>query len=66
MHHIAIQKLAVFGSLIELLARLLVVGMNNALIWLAKDFNLSNWTSENDGIGWRVLDMIHTVAHGTC
>ena len=41
-----------------------MVGMNNAAIWLAKDFNLSSWTSENDGTGWRVLEMIHMVTHG--
>lgn len=60
------KKLAVFGGLIELLARLLMVGMTNASMWLAKDFNLDNWTSEtsNDGTGWRVLEMIHTVTHG--
>lgn len=43
-----------------------MVGMTNAAMWLSKDFNLSNWTSEtsNDGTGWRVLEMIHTVTHG--
>ncbi|KAL7515565.1 hypothetical protein ACHAXN_012725 [Cyclotella atomus] len=64
--HMLLGSLAVFGGLIELLARLLMVGMTNAAMWLSKDFNLSNWTSEtsNDGTGWRVLEMIHTVTHG--
>ena len=47
-----------------MLARLLLVGMNNAAEWLAKDFNLDSWTSENDGTGWRVLEMIHIVTRG--
>ena len=57
-------KLAIFGSLNELIARLLMVGMTNAAMWLARDFNLDDWTEEGDGTGWRVLEMIHIVTHG--
>jgi hypothetical protein len=40
--------------------------MNNAQLWLAKDFNLSDWGSEGEssGDGWRVLEMIHIVTRG--
>lgn len=57
-------KLAIFGSLNELIARLLMVGMTNAAMWLARDFNLDDWTEVGDGTGWRVLEMIHIVTHG--
>lgn len=54
------------GGIIELLTRLIAVGMNNAQEWLAKDFNLSDWGSdgESSGDGWRVLEMIHIVTRG--
>ena len=57
-------QLAVCGGIIELMARLLTVGMTNASQWLAKDFNLDDWDSQGDGTGWRVLEMIHIVTRG--
>mmetsp|Transcript_21670 Transcript_21670/g.31006 ORF Transcript_21670/g.31006 Transcript_21670/m.31006 type:complete len:252 (-) Transcript_21670:710-1465(-) len=59
-------SLGVVGGIIELLTRLMMVGMNNAQEWLAKDFNLSDWGSdgESSGDGWRVLEMIHIVTRG--
>ena len=56
--------MGICGGIIELLARLLTVGMTNAAQWLAKDFNLDDWDSEGDGTGWRVLEMIHIVTRG--
>ena len=57
-------QMGICGGIIELLARLLTVGMTNAAQWLAKDFNLDDWDSEGDGTGWRVLEMIHIVTRG--
>lgn len=38
--------------------------MTNASQWLANDFNLSDWGGVEEGIGWRVLEMIHIVTVG--
>jgi len=64
--HLLLASLGVVGGIIELLTRLIAVGMNNAQEWLAKDFNLSDWGSEGEssGDGWRVLEMIHIVTRG--
>jgi len=64
--HLLMASLGVVGGIIELLTRLIAVGMNNAQEWLAKDFNLSDWGSEGEssGDGWRVLEMIHIVTRG--
>jgi len=62
--HMALASLGICGGIIELLARLLTVGMTNAAQWLAKDFNLDNWDTTGDGTGWRVLEMIHIVTRG--
>jgi hypothetical protein len=64
--HMLMASLGVVGGIIELLTRLIAVGMNNAQQWLAKDFNLSEWGSEGEssGDGWRVLEMIHIVTRG--
>ena len=56
-------KLAIGGCVTELLARLLQLGMTNMSLWMAKDFNMDNWLSIGDGLGWRVLEMIHIVTH---
>lgn len=56
--------MAIAGSIIELLARLMTVGMTNASEWLARDFNLDDWDTQGDGTGWRVLEMIHIVTRG--
>mmetsp|Transcript_24302 Transcript_24302/g.52072 ORF Transcript_24302/g.52072 Transcript_24302/m.52072 type:complete len:362 (+) Transcript_24302:225-1310(+) len=70
--HCLLAGLAICGGIIELLARLLTVGMTNAASWMAKDFNLENWTepawyensSDGDGTGWRVLEMIAVTTQG--
>lgn len=64
--HMLMAALAVCGGIVELLARLLTVGMDSVAFWMARDFNLSDWNGEgsDDGTGWRVLEMIHTVAKG--
>ena len=59
------NQLVLCGGIVELLARLLTVGMTNASQWLAKSFNLEDWTQEGgDGTGGRVLEMIHVVTSG--
>mmetsp|Transcript_14434 Transcript_14434/g.29831 ORF Transcript_14434/g.29831 Transcript_14434/m.29831 type:complete len:344 (+) Transcript_14434:100-1131(+) len=62
--HVLLAMLAVCGGLVELLARLFYVGMMNAAQWLARDFNLDDWGGNAEGIGWRVLEMIHVVTRG--
>lgn len=62
--HMLLAALAACGSIIELLSRLMIVGMTNTAEWLAKDFNLDDWNSQGDGTGWRVLEMIHIVTRG--
>jgi hypothetical protein len=63
---IMIVVLAIGGSSCELVARLLSIGCNSALNWLAADFNLSNWTSETSGdnYGLRTLVMIDVALSG--
>ena len=71
--HITVVVLALGGSFAELASRLLALGGNNALTWMASSFNLDDWDvmtnnsttsfSSNGGnlddmIGWRVLEMI--------
>ncbi|KAL7552778.1 hypothetical protein ACHAWF_016022 [Thalassiosira exigua] len=62
--HAAMAGMAICGSIIEFMSRLMIVGMTNASQWLAKDFNLSDWDSDGDGTGWRVLEMIHIITRG--
>lgn len=68
--HMLLAGLAICGCIVELLARLMIVGMTNTMFWLGRDFNLGYWssadngTNEADGTGWRVLEMIHIVARG--
>lgn len=64
--HLLLAAMAICGGLIELISRLMIVGMTNASQWLARDFNLDYWDHDGtqDGTGWRVLEMIHVVTHG--
>jgi hypothetical protein len=64
--HVTVAALALGGSLSEFIARLLIIGTSNAGEWLARDFNLDNWISENsnDRIGWRTLQVAHIVVRG--
>eukprot|EP00565_Helicotheca_tamesis_P008548 CAMPEP_0185728292 /NCGR_PEP_ID=MMETSP1171-20130828/3684_1 /TAXON_ID=374046 /ORGANISM="Helicotheca tamensis, Strain CCMP826" /LENGTH=251 /DNA_ID=CAMNT_0028396983 /DNA_START=292 /DNA_END=1047 /DNA_ORIENTATION=- len=59
--HLLICALAVAGSITELLSRLMVVGVQNASEWVAREFNLDRWLSsgEDDGLGWRTLEVVH-------
>jgi hypothetical protein len=75
--HITIVVLALGGSFAELLSRLLALGSNNALKWMASSFNLDHWnvvidtnttntteTDGNDNIGWRTLQMLDIAFSG--
>jgi hypothetical protein len=64
--HVTVAALALGGSLTEFIARLLIIGTSAAGEWLARDFNLDNWTGEdsNDKIGWRTLQVVHLVVQG--
>jgi len=68
--HMLLAGLAICGGIVELLARLMIIGMTNSMFWLARDFNLGYWnnadngSNEADGTGWRVLETIHIVARG--
>ena len=62
--HILLASLGVGGAGVESFARMMMVGLSNTSMWLAKDFNLDSWDSEGDGTGWRVLEMIHIATRG--
>jgi TctA family transporter len=72
--HITVVVLALGGSFSELLSRLLALGTNNALTWMASKFNLDDWdvmtdstdngNVVNDMIGWRTLQMIDVAMSG--
>lgn len=63
--HVMLASVATAGALIEFLALLLSMGMNNISIWMSRRFNLSDWTEAGgDGTGWRVLEMISLVTDG--
>jgi len=64
--HVGISVLALGGSISELLAQLLTLGGSNTAEWIAKDFNLNNWTGEdsNDQIGWRTLEVAYLIMRG--
>lgn len=68
--HVLIGTLAIGGSIAELLARLMMVGISNVAQWLAKDFNLDHWKATspgeetNDGTGWKVLEISYMLGRG--
>jgi hypothetical protein len=64
--HIAIAILALVGAFTEWISRFLYIGASMAMQMLVKEFNLSNWISENsnDDIGWRTLEVTHIVTRG--
>ena len=62
--HVVIAALALGGSIAELLARLMMVGVENVGIWLSKDWNLDSWANENDGLGWRTLEISYMLCRG--
>mmetsp|Transcript_50179 Transcript_50179/g.60362 ORF Transcript_50179/g.60362 Transcript_50179/m.60362 type:complete len:290 (-) Transcript_50179:255-1124(-) len=64
--HFLLMALAVVGTVVEVIARLMMAGLRGSTVWLSEKFNLANWTAQdsNDGIGWRVLEMIHVATDG--
>ena len=72
--HITVVVLALGGSFAELSSRLLALGSNNALTWMASKFNLEDWNTvtnstnsdgdANDMIGWRTLQMMGIAMSG--
>lgn len=64
--HVTVAVLAITGATIELLSRLLIIGSMDAQRWMARDFNLDNWTNSgvNDFRGWQVLELVHIATQG--
>jgi len=62
--HIFLAGLVVAGSVIEAISRLMLIGVDSVSHWMASDFNLSSWNYRNDGIGWRVLEMVYETCNG--
>eukprot|EP00934_Nitzschia_sp_Nitz4_P007965 Nitzschia sp. Nitz4//scaffold45_size130396//101118//101936//NITZ4_003466-RA/size130396-processed-gene-0.199-mRNA-1//1//CDS//3329552449//7955//frame0 len=64
--HVAIAILTVFGSFTECMSRLLYMGAEMSTKMMVQEFNLDNWISDNsdDKIGWRCLEVSHTIARG--
>lgn len=62
--HIFLAALVVAGSIIESVSRLMIIGVDSVSHWMASDFNLSSWNYRNDGIGWRVLEMVYETCNG--
>ena len=61
---VIICSLVVAGGLSQLLVNLMILGAHNATFWIVKSFNLSNWNSDGDGTGWRVLEIVHIMLQG--
>jgi len=62
--HLFMVSVAISATIIELLAHLMEVGLTGAEQLISKDFNLDNWTSQGDGTGWRVLELISITVRG--
>lgn len=64
--HVWMVALVFGGSLTELLCRLMTIGMDNTTDWIASDFNLQDWgvSTGNDGVGWRVAEVLHLLCQG--
>jgi hypothetical protein len=64
--HVLISTLAIGGTLGEVISRLMLLGSYQASNWVAKDFNLYNWTDRvnDDNIGWRVLQISYIIVEG--
>lgn len=65
--HGFIAVMALGGTLIELLAKLMVLGREQAAAFLKGSFNLQNWISSSNGfdnIGLRVLEMAYMMTVG--
>jgi hypothetical protein len=55
--HTGIVILTLGGAFTEWISNFLYIGAMLACELMVKDFNLSNWTEDNDGIGWRSLEV---------
>lgn len=62
--HVAIALLVLAGSFTEWISRFMYIGSSMATELLVNDFDLDNWAYAEDGIGWRTLEVIHTVTAG--
>jgi len=62
--HIFLAGVVVAGGIIESVSRLMIIGVDSVSHWMASDFNLSSWNYRNDGIGWRVLEMVYQTCNG--
>jgi hypothetical protein len=64
--HAVMSSLVLCGTLAEGISRLMLIGSYNAANWVAKDFNLYNWTDRvnDDMIGWRVLQIAFILVEG--
>jgi hypothetical protein len=64
--HAFMSSLVIAGTLTEVISRLMLIGSYQATNWIAKDFNLYNWTDRvnDDMIGWRVLQIAFIIVEG--
>eukprot|EP00587_Corethron_hystrix_P007802 CAMPEP_0113323658 /NCGR_PEP_ID=MMETSP0010_2-20120614/16473_1 /TAXON_ID=216773 ORGANISM="Corethron hystrix, Strain 308" /NCGR_SAMPLE_ID=MMETSP0010_2 /ASSEMBLY_ACC=CAM_ASM_000155 /LENGTH=259 /DNA_ID=CAMNT_0000182673 /DNA_START=289 /DNA_END=1068 /DNA_ORIENTATION=- /assembly_acc=CAM_ASM_000155 len=64
--HIFICVIACAGGMCELIANFMLMGAHTTLAWLRNEFNLSDWneTDSNDGIGWRVIEVVRLAIEG--
>lgn len=64
--HTILIMLVVGGSLTELIARLLQIGMRGTMHWVSNTFNLSKWISdsESDNIGWKMMGISELLISG--
>mmetsp|Transcript_41627 Transcript_41627/g.58584 ORF Transcript_41627/g.58584 Transcript_41627/m.58584 type:complete len:277 (-) Transcript_41627:66-896(-) len=67
--HTAIAIFVLGGCATEFVARLMLVGMTSTSLWVSSEFNLDNWLPSSyavndDGIGWKVLEITHMILRG--
>ena len=67
--HAYLVLLVFTGSFTEFLSRLIMSGMEDSTRHLIIHFSLDDWETaydgEKDGMGWRVLELIHNIVRGT-
>ena len=64
-NHMFIGVLIIAGCTMEFLARFMHLGIAQWGTWLSTEYNLDNWASSGDEIGWRVLEVSHLINYGT-
>jgi len=65
--HLSIVVLVFGGSLSELLSHMMRIGFDTSIRWMANSFNLNDWnasSSGDDGIGWRVMELLRLMGRG--